>query len=353
MLAILASIGIAASMLAVWVHETVLDTENFVEAVGPAIESEAVQAVTADYVATQLIDALALEERVEAALAGIDDRLADGLAEALDLSGDELERLQRLDLDLTVLAGPISSGLESRIRDAVTSFVTNPRTAAAILDVAAAAHEKTVLLLRDELDQLPNLVVEEGEVRLNVVPVLAEALRALAPQGITIVGVDIDVPRIPATAEPADAVALLATAIGAELPNDFGQVAVMSEDRLRSLQDLITMLDRVVWALVIVTIGLAVAAIATAPSLGAGAIRVAVGGAVGVIVGLLLIQALAAWVAEAVQSPTAQLALEEVVTALVDSLRSVAILLAFIGFGAAAVAYAATHRPAPAEVDAG
>ncbi len=77
-LAVLAAIGITASVLAAWVHDTVLDTDNFIATISPAIESEAVQLVTADYLSTQLLTALDLENRIATALTDVDDRLSSG-----------------------------------------------------------------------------------------------------------------------------------------------------------------------------------------------------------------------------------------------------------------------------------
>jgi hypothetical protein len=344
-LAVLAAIGITASVLAAWVHDTVLDTDNFIATVSPAIESEAVQLVTADYLSTQLLTALDLENRIAAALTDVDDRLSEGLADALDLTDAQVARLQRLNLlDLSSLAGPIAGGLESRIRDAMTEFVTDPRTSAAIIEVATVAHERTILLLRDELDQLPNIVIDEGQVRLNVVPLLAEALRGLAARGVEVIGLEGRVPQIPASDDPAATIQRLAEALGVDLPPDYGQVALMSEERLQELQDLVRMLDRVVWALVIISIGLSAAAIATAPSVATGAIRVAIGGGIGLLLGLVIVQVIATGLERAAESAEARDALEAVVETLVASLRPLAFVLAITGFIAAAAAYATQRR---------
>jgi hypothetical protein len=344
LLAVLASVAIAASVLAVWVHETMLDTDRFMEVVAPAVESEAVQAAAGEYLSNQLIAALDLTDRLEAALASIDDRLGEGVAEALDLTDEQFARLQALDINLTRLAGPIAAGVESRIRDGVSEIVAQPAMTSLLLSVTEAAHEKTVHLVRGELDQLPNLVIEEGQVRLNLVPLIAEALRSLVRAGFEIVGLDVEIPRIAANVEPGAAIERLASALGRELDPDFGQVAVMSEERLQELQDLVRTVDLLVWALVLVTLGLAAAAVFTAPSIGAGVIRVAIGGAIGIVVGILIVNGITEGLAEAIESGTARGAFEAIMETIVGSLQPVAIALAIVGFAAAATAYVATRR---------
>jgi hypothetical protein len=345
-LVVLASIGITASVLSLWMYRTVLDTDTFIETVTPAVESESVQAATSDYLSTELLTALDIQGRIEAALTAVDDRIGEGLAEALDLTPQQVERLQRLNLlDLTRLAAPIAAGLESRISDGITEFVSDPRTTERILGLARVAHERTVLLLRDELEQLPNLVVEDGQVKLNVVPLVAQAIRSLAQRGIEIFGLEGDLPEIPAAEDPTAAIQRLAAALGADLPPDFGQVQVMSEDRLRQLQDVTRMVDRLVWVLVIVTIILAVAAVLTAPTIRSGVIRVAIGGVIGLVLGVVLIQFGTGWLTDAAQSASAREALREVIATLTSGLWPIIVALVIVGVVAAGAALLSQRSP--------
>ena len=346
-LAVLAAVAIAGSVLALWVHETVLDTDAFMEVVSPAVESEAVQVATADYLATQLLDALDLPTRIETVLSGVDDQLAEALTDALGLTETQANRLARLDIGLERLAAPIASGIESRIRGAVENVISDPRTTELLLGLTEVAHERTVLLLRGETEQLPNIVITEGEVRLNLVPLIGAVLRWVIEEGTEVLGIEVDaMPDFSPTDEPGPARERLAAALGARLGPDFGQVAIMSEERLQELQDLIRTLDRIVWALIIVAIGLAAAAVFTAPSIASGVIRVAIGGGIGLLVGLLLVNVVSSQLTEALADPTARSAMAEVVATLVASLQPIAITLATIGFVAAAVAYAAGRERA-------
>ena len=343
-LAVLASIAIGASVLAVWLHETVLDTDRFMNAVTPAIEGGSAGAVLGGYLADELISALAIPDRVDAALAQVNQTLTEGMGETLELTPSQRERLQLLDLGLARLAGPIAAGLEARIRDAVDAFATSPRATELLLAVTERAHERTVLLLRDELDQLPNLVVEQGEVQLNLVPVAAEALRSVINGGVEVAGLDREIPPFTSAEDAEAAVDRLAGLLGVELAPGFGQVPVMSETRLSQYQDTLRTFDRLVWLLVGVAVVLAVLAIVTAPSIARGILRVGIGATLALVMGLLIAVWATDQLAAAARSADARTAIVDVTGALVGSLQRLVLLIAVVAIGVAVAAYVVDRR---------
>ena len=80
-----------------------------------------VQAVVSDRVADQLLEALDLQTRLQDRLAEADDRLRQRLGDALDLPDVIVRRLQNTRLGLESLAPMIAAGVETRIREAVTT----------------------------------------------------------------------------------------------------------------------------------------------------------------------------------------------------------------------------------------
>ena len=113
-------------MVGYWAHETLLDTDRFMAAVTPAVESDAVKQVVADRLSDQVLEALDLDTRVADALDAAGDRMSEAIANALDLSPTQAARLQRLGGGLQLLSGSIAGGLETRIREAITTFVASP-----------------------------------------------------------------------------------------------------------------------------------------------------------------------------------------------------------------------------------
>ena len=190
MLVVLTGLAVVVSILGFWVHRTVLETDPFMAAVTPIVESDSVQALAGDRISDQLIEALSLETRIGETLTSFQDRLLDELGAALELPPLVVRRIQERGLGLERLASPLAAGVESRLRDAVNAFMSSPEGTRLLLNVIELTHERTVFLLRDELDKLPNLAVTEGEVRLNLVPLMAEVLRRTINAGLDIAGVD-------------------------------------------------------------------------------------------------------------------------------------------------------------------
>jgi len=337
-LTVLAAIAVTASVISFWVHETVLDTDRFIAAVTPAVESEAVQAAVADRLSDELIEALDLETRIQTAITQASNGISDALGDALGLSEDQVARLNRLDFGLQRLAAPIAAGVETRVREAVDRFVSSVAGNDRLLALVAAAHERTVHLLRDELDQLPNIVVDEGEVRLNLVPMLAEALRAVVNQGIGAIGIDREIPPFTSNEDAEQAITRLATLLGRDLPPDFGQVELMTQDQLANAQGLVKTFDRLVWVLLVLAIVLAVLAVAFAPSLQRGLIRVGVAVAIAVVLGWVGIELISSRLADVARTAEGASAIAVLTNSVVATLQPVIAALAIIGLGVAGAA---------------
>lgn len=340
----LAGIAVAASVVGYWAHETLLDTDKFMAAVTPAVRSDAVKQVVADRLSDQVLDALDLDTRVADALDAAGDRMSEAIASALDLSPTQAARLQRLNGGLQLLAGSIAGGLETRIREAITTFVTTREGNDLLVDLVTKLHERTVLLLRDELDQLPNIDAESGEVKLNLVPMVAESIRRVVNAGIVAIGGERQIPPFDSSEDAEQAIDRLAGIVGHDLPPDFGQVALMSEDQLRNAQDAVKTFDRLVWILIGLSILLAIGAFLLAPSWAAGLLRVGAAVAVAVFVGWFAVGAIADAVARAAQTPEGQTAVADIAGAVIHSLQPLATVLILVGLLVALAAFVLDRR---------
>ena len=335
-LVVLMGIAVAGSVVGFWVNRTVLETDRFMAVVTPIVESDSVQAVVSDRIADQVLEALDLDTRLTERLSEADDRLRERLGEALDLPDVIVRRLQNTRLGLESLAPMIAAGVETRIREAVNTLVSSPEGNQLLLRTIEVAHERSVLLLRDELDQLPNVVVTEGEVRVNFVPVIAEVLRSVVNAGLDFVGIQREIPPFDSAEDASAAIDRLASIVGRDLPPDFGQVPIASEESLESAQGYVRAFDLALWALLIAGVVLAVLAIWLAPSIPVGTIRVGVAAAVAALAGWVLVQVLAARVADAATTADGREAITEIVSSLVSGLNGSAFALGVIGIGVAA-----------------
>ena len=310
------------------------------------MESDAVKQVVADRLADQVLEALDLDTRVAEALESAGDRMSQAIANALDLSPDQAARLQRLGGGLELLAGPIAGGLETRIREAIDTFVTSREGDGLLVALVAKLHERTVLLLRDELDQLPSIDVESGEVKLNLVPMAAEAIRRVVNAGIVAIGGERQIPEFDSGEDAEQAIDRLAGIVGQDLPPDFGQVALMSEDQLRNAQGLVQTFDRVVWVLIGLAILLSVLAVLLAPSWTAGLLRVGAAVAVAVLLGWFAVRMITDAVAQAARTPEGQKAVADVTSSVVQSLQPLATVLIVVGLLVALAAFVFDRRAA-------
>jgi uncharacterized protein YneF (UPF0154 family) len=351
-LVILTALAVTGMVIGLWLNRTVFETDAFMNTVSPVVESEAVQTLVADQIADALIDALDLENRMETALSDAEDRLVSGIGEALDLSDTAIAVLQRVDLGLGSLASPVAAGVEARIREVVTNVVTSPDGEELLLDVIQVSHEKIVLLLRDETDQLPLVVVEEGEVRVNLVPLMAEVLRRTVNEGIDLVGIDREIPAFD-SAEDADAsIAKLASFLGRDLPPDFGQVRIASEESLQTAQNLASAFDRATWYLVIAALVLATLAVVLTQPLWQGLVRVGIAAAVAVAAGWIATETFAAYLPSATSSPEGGAAVNDVAQAVVNSMTGFAVMMILLGIVVAAGGFWMSRRTMTANEDA-
>ena len=347
---VLTAIAVAGSVVGFWVHRTVLDTDQFMAAVAPVVESESVQAVMADRIGDQLVEALSLETRLGERLAQAEDRLLERLAEALELPDVIVRRLANASLGLDSLAPMIAAGVETRIRAAVETFISSPEGTSLLIATIETAHERSVLLLRDQMDQLPNVVVEEGEVRLNLVPLMAEVLRSVVNAGLDVIGIEREIPAFDSSEDATAAVERLASVVNQELPPDFGQVRLGSEASLERAQGLVRAFDLALWLLVIVGLVVAALAVWLAPSIPAGLIRVGAAAALAAIVGWIAVQVISVQVIDAAATPDGRIAIGEIVTSIVSGLTGIALTLSLLGIAVvvAGVVVDRRSRPAPA-----
>ncbi len=344
LLVVLTSIGVVSSTVAIWAHETVFDTDQFMETLEPALSDPALYAVIGDRTATSVLEALDLQARVTDSLTRLDEFIAVALLEAIDLDDRGRELLSRFDRPtLDALAPPIVEALESRVRDRVETFFASEAFVSRFPALVRRSHEVTVALVRNELQELPNVYVADGEVRLNLIPFIAEALRTVIDD---IRGFLPDV-ELPAAISDrlAEGREQLGEASQAELPEDFGQLTFMSEDALVEVQTAAERLDRFVWVVVLVTILMGVLTIAVSPSRRRTAVHLALGSVVGFVLAAMVVRRLEGAILEHVTSPDGSEAARVLMGRVFSSLRTTELVVALGALAIGVIAYLA-GRPA-------
>jgi hypothetical protein len=154
-LIVLTGILMMASVLAVWMRALVLNTDSYVKAVGPLIDNPAVR----DEVARDVVDAL---------------------YERVDVTGvlrDSLPTRAR------VIAPTLAQGIhDTAIELAAAALATDP-VRRVWNEANRVAHNQVVHLLKGEGELV---TTDEGEVAVDLRPIVTQVRRALDDQGVSI-----------------------------------------------------------------------------------------------------------------------------------------------------------------------
>jgi hypothetical protein len=339
-LVLLSSVLVVTSTVAVWAYRTGLDTDRFMATVEPALDDPAFYSAVGDVVTEHTLEALDLETRVENRLNQLDQYISQELVDAIDVDPQARELLSRFDRpSLGALAPPITSALEDRVEQIVDRLVTSDEFRATFPTLVRQVHEAAVALLRNDLAELPNVYLADGQVRLNLIPIIADALRQVIDE-IREFLPDVELPDVISNAA-ADGREQLADALQTRLPDDLGQVTLVSEDTLGEVQQTVRRLDQFMWVILLLTVAMIVATIAVSPTRRRTVVQLGVGLVIGMILGAVVIRRLQATILEQIETPDGERAADALLTQTITSLRTVALVVVAVALIGAITAYLA------------
>src|SRR3954453_22881430 len=226
------------AVTAVWANRQVSDTNRYVETVAPLAKDPAVQAAIVTQVSTAVLDALNVP--------AITSDVVDGLAKQ-NLRPRTVQALRALE-------GPLNSGIEGFVQSSVSRVISSDQFATLWVEANRAAHTALVKLLSG--NQTGAVTAQNGEVTLNLGPVIAAVKTRLVDQGVGVAQ------RIP--------------------PINKSFVLVRS-DAVTKAQGLYRLLNTLGYWLPIIALAFLVAGIFTAH----GRRRALIGACIGVVVGML------------------------------------------------------------------
>jgi hypothetical protein len=318
-LVVLTSLTLVAATLGVWANRTIWNTDRYVALVAPLASDPAVTGAISNRLTTEAIQALDIQNRVENALAQIPN-----LPEAARF-----------------LAGPIESGAESLIRRQIDTFLASETFKNLWTELNRTAHAKVVALLEGDYSQLPNVTVTGGEVRLNLIPILAQLLHRIVQGGINGLGLDVTIPTIPPALEASAAIQRLGGALGVGLPADFGQVTIMTESQLTTYQEAARTAKQLSGALVAILVVLIALTIAVSVSRRRTVMWLGIGGIVALLVAGVFIRRIQSRILDSISAPGAKAAADNVFTQVSGSLRHAGLIIAGVALAAVVCAYLA------------
>jgi hypothetical protein len=339
-LVLLSSLLVIASTVAVWAYQTALDSDRFMTTVEPALDDPAFYSVMGDVVSEHALGALDLETRVTNRLNQLDEYISQALVDAIDVDPQARRLLSRFDRpSLTALAPPITSALEDRVEQVVDRLITSDEFRARFPDLVRQVHEASVALIRNDLAQLPNVYIADGNVRLNLIPIIVDALRQVVEE-IREFLPDVELPDAISNAAAAGR-EQLADALETRLPEDLGQVTLMSEDALGEVQQTVRRLDQFVWVIVFLTVAMIVATIAISPARRRTIVQLGAGIGIGLFLGAVAIRRLRTAILEEIETPDGEHAVGALLNQTITSLRTIALVVGAVALIGAVIAYLA------------
>jgi len=312
-LVVLACLGVTVSGVAVWLHRALLDTDQWVKLTAPIIDDPAVQRSVAEYVGREVVAALDVESRLEEALP---DRVS-------------------------MLAAPLATGVQDVITEQTQEIVASERAREVWVEANRVAHEKIVELLRGEAGVL---YAQGDEVRINLLPIVSRVVTELRARFPRLFPGLVDVPSVTAETPAPDAIAEFEAAVGRDLPEDYGQITLVQNQKLEQAQRAVKLFDRAVWLLVVVTAGLIVAALLLSTRRLRTALFLGAGSAVALVVVLLVVSWLKGELVAAVGTGTGSAAARATITTVVADFTGFSRLLLVAAVVVAVAAWVAARR---------
>lgn len=305
-LAILATAALVGSVASRWTHTVLLDTDAWVDVVGPIGTGDAVTTTLTDYASQELIQWVDAEGRLQ-------DLLPPNLA------------------PLASLVAPFVNDL---ITDETAKFFQSDLYAEAWVRINRTAHAAAVAIVRD---QVPFVSTEGGNVTVDLGAVLtpiadrffgrlSELTDAIPPGLADRVEVDDTIDNIVTTYQ------------NEGLPDRLSSIQVYTSERLAAIQQTVATLDLLVWVLPVLTVLFAAGAWFFAPNRWLMVAILLGAAALGWFLAWLALTTLVNSVVAGIDSSTATIVAEEIFDGITNGLKGLLVVLAIVaGVGAVGV----------------
>ncbi len=210
------------TVTATWAHRTVANTDAYVATIAPIAASPAVQSAVSLQVTNEIYAALNPQQVIARALPP----------------------------KAAALAGPLTNGIKGYLQEGINKILASPQFQQLWIAANRFAHAQLISVLNGDSKVLQ---ATNGQVVLNLVPLLNEALKGVQARASALLGKNIILPTISSDTIPAAARLKIETAIGRPLPQTFGQIPLFKAEALTTAQRVYQAFNRLVLALLIVT----------------------------------------------------------------------------------------------------
>jgi hypothetical protein len=297
---VLTCITLLSSIMAIWVEQTLLNTDRWVQLVTPLSRDPQLANTLSVYVADQVVTALGVQQRAE----------------------------QALPPRLEFLAGPLTQRVQDFTQTQVANLLQNQKLQNAWVQVNRTVHTQVVRLLRGETT---NVTIVNGAVVVNLLPIIKEALTnlqarlpGLIPQAVAALP-----QQLSGTIQQQRA--QLSQAIGQQLPPDFGQITLFQSDYVTTAQRAVAVLDALQIALPLLTLALLALTLWFSRRRRRTALELGIGIVVVFLAARLLIGFVQNQVVAAITNPAGRELVGDMLTSVVGGLEAIAVWLIVLG----------------------
>jgi hypothetical protein len=171
LLIILGCILAPLSVLGVWTANQVSDTSRYVANVTPLIHDPAIQNALTNKITNEIVTRIDVK--------GLTDQAAASLSQ---------KGFTRIGSLLQGVSGPLASGVQGFVHSSIHKIITGPRMANAWVQVNRVASQQLNAVLSGRGSKNGALGVSNGQVTLDLAPLIAVAKQDLVAHGLTIAG---------------------------------------------------------------------------------------------------------------------------------------------------------------------
>jgi len=309
----LTCVGLLLSSVALWVNNEFLNTENWVELVTPLAHNPQVVNAVSAYAADEVVTALDVRQRT---------------AEALPPKAQ-------------FLAVPLTQAVHDFAQKSVTRLMGTPQFEQLWIATNRSVHAEILAALRG---QSKNVIITNGTVTLNLIPTIDQALKSLQQDLSGILPGNVQLPDVSQLQIPDQARTKLSQALGVQLPENFGEITLLSSAELAKAQQWLQIFDVLKVLLPIVTVLLFIATIWFSVDRRRTLIQFGIGVAVTFLIVRILIGYLAGQLVAGIANPTGHSIAGAVIPSEVSGLLTLTVLLVIAGVITAIIAYLAAKR---------
>lgn len=221
-LVVLFSVLLPITFVVTWAHRVALNTDGFESTVGPLADHPAVTAAVGAAVTNQIFASLNPQQIVANALPP----------------------------KASFLAGPVTNAAKGYVQQAVTTVLQSDQFQALWQQSTRFAHAELVGVLEGHSNAV---TTTNGQVVLNLVPLLNSALQNLQGFVSGVVGRTVTLPTITDNEAPASACQAIANALNRPIPSTCGQIPLFKADKLSEARRAVQAFNRIMVLLLILT----------------------------------------------------------------------------------------------------